>query len=164
MFDLIAIMALAVSGICAIGSSLWALSAYKGKRNQRAAEQDSGSVSLGLPETPNPEQLVRHYKRSFIDPDLDMVTFSTHAETLPEDVRRQVLALAVTWPQVVSVAPSEDWQRAIAEVTTLMNLRTGQRKLNVVASYIDYTQFIETSSPKDVEDLLRGAGRYRSLT
>lgn len=31
MFDLVAITALTVSGICAIGSSLWALKVYRSK-------------------------------------------------------------------------------------------------------------------------------------
>lgn len=34
MFELIAIAALAVSGICAIGSTLWALKVYKGKHGR----------------------------------------------------------------------------------------------------------------------------------
>lgn len=164
MFNLIAITALAVSGMCAIGSSLWALSVYKGKRDERAMEQDNGNVSLSLSASPNPEQAVRQHKQFFIEPELDMSAFSVRAETLPEDVRRQVIALATAWPQAMSVTPGEDWHKAIREVTTLINLRTAQRRLNLDVPYIDYTQFIETSRPEDVEDLLRGAGRYRSLT
>ncbi len=46
MFDLIAIAALTVSAVCAIGSSLWALWVYRGKRDEQDAKQGSDNASF----------------------------------------------------------------------------------------------------------------------
>ncbi len=146
MFDLIAITALAVSGICAIGSSLWALSVYKGKRDK----QDAGQF----------RELKRTEPVKF---ELDIMSFGAlHVGSLaPKEVRDQAIAVAKVWPQIqiMPETSGQEWQKAIAESIALADLRKAQRTLDLKVAHVDYMQLINRNRPQDIEDLFRGARR-----